>query len=70
MPIDFDFSKTELYQEGAEAMRLKMEAEKRDSIISILKDGAVSLQQIANWMNVSLKYVKQINREMKNSQSS
>ena len=65
MPFEFDIETDVIYQRGKKEGIEQGEERKRDGMITeMLRDGALSLEKIATYANVSIDHVKQLQQKL------
>ncbi|MEM6841975.1 MAG: hypothetical protein AAF632_07095 [Bacteroidota bacterium] len=61
MPIEFDLESDVIYQRGKQEGKNE---EKKELVVGMLRDGALSIEKIAAYARVSLDFVKQLQQEI------
>lgn len=69
MPIKFDIETDELYLEGIEkgiekGLEKGVEKHQHETVVAMLRDGALSLEKIAEYAGVTLEYVLKVKKEL------
>ena len=60
MPIEYDIKQDAFYQEGVEDERKRMEQEKKNLIVKLIKSKKHTNQEIADIMDVKLSYIVEL----------
>ncbi len=65
MPIKFDIETDELYLEGIEkGVEKGVERHQHETVVAMLRDGALSLEKIAEYAGVTFEYVLKVKKEL------